>query len=154
MSDIDTPLTLLPMLVGKGGRLSHFSRPQHHDVVFLSVIVAVEVGGITILGFSDCFPCTALEVGDGLGFITLATTLSDSTTTLCTSDTDPFCGGRGLMNKNAARMLERMTRDARKVRSTLGLASWLMIVKGPGSEDRGGSESLSERPWTASIAGS
>jgi len=151
---MDTPLAPFPTLVGRAGRLSHFSRPQHHDVVFLSGIVAVEVGGTTILGFSGCFPCTALEVGDGLGFITLATILSVSPTTLCTSDTDPFCGGKGLMNSNAARMLETMTRVARKVRSTLGFARWLMIVKGPGNEDSEGSESVSERPWTASIAGS
>ena len=51
-------------------------------------------------------------------------------------------------------MLERMTRVAKKVRSTLGFARWLITVKGPGSEDSDGSESASERPWTPSMAGS
>ena len=58
------------------------------------------------------------------------------------------------MNSNAARMLERMTRDARRVRSMLGFARWLKIVKGPGKEENDGKESVRERPWTVSIAGS
>lgn len=129
------PLILLLTLVGRAGRLSHFSRPQHHEVVFLSVVVVPVVAD-----FSGCFPFTALEVGDGSGLIILATTLSDPMTTLWTNDTDPFCCGGGLMKSNAARMLDRITRDARKVRSTLGFVRWLRIVKGSGNEDSDGSE--------------
>lgn len=51
-------------------------------------------------------------------------------------------------------MLERMTRDARKARSTPGFARWLRIAKEPESEDHDGSESASERPWTLSRVGS
>jgi hypothetical protein len=50
------------------------------------------------------------------------------------------------MSRYAARILERMTRVAKKVRSTLGFERWLMIVIGPGSEDSEGNESTSERP--------
>lgn len=148
VSDMDAPLIVFATLTGRGGRLSHFSKPQHHDVVFLSVIV----GGAAIAGFF--FPFTAIEVGDGPAFITSTTTLSVSTKTLWTSETDPFCCGRGLTKSNAARMLERMTTVAKKVRSTLGFARWLIIVKGPGSENNDDSESASERPWTLSMAGS
>ena len=137
------PLSLFLAVVGRAGRLSHFNKPQHHDVVFLSS--AVVVGGGAIVGFSF-FPFTG---DDGPALIIPATTLSSTT-----SETDPFCPGRGLLNSKAARMLERMTRVANKMRSTLGFAKWLMIVKGPGSEDSDGSESASERPWTLSIAGS
>ena len=120
-------------------------------MVFLSAVVL----GTTIVDFSGCFPFTALEVGDGPELITPpTTTLSVAKTTLWTSDIDPFCCGRGLINSNAARILERMTRDARRVRSTLGFARWLRIVRGPEREDNDGSESVSERPWTVSIAGS
>ena len=156
VSDIDTPLILFLTLVGRAGRLSHFSRAQNHDVVSLSVVVVVVVvagAAAAIVGSSGCFPFTALEVGDVPELIISATTLSVSTTTLWTIETDPFCCG-SLINSNAARMLERMTRVARKVRSTLGLVRWLMTVKGPGSEDSDGRESTSERPWTLSIAGS
>jgi hypothetical protein len=136
---MEAPLILF-LIVGRAGRLSHFSKPQHHDVVFLSVVV-----GGAIVGFLF-FPFTMIEVGDGPAVITLPATLSVSTATLWTSKTDPFCGGRGLINNNAARILERITRVAKMARSTLGFARWLMIVKGPGSENSDGSESASERP--------
>jgi hypothetical protein len=146
---MDTPLILF-LIVGRAGRLSHFSSVQNHDVVFLSVAV---VAGAAILGFSSCSPFIALEVGDVPELIISASTLSVSTT-LWTNETDPFCCGRGPINSNAARMLATMTKVAKKVRSTLGFARWLMTVKGPGSEDSDGSESASEMPWTLSIAGS
>ena len=138
---MDAPLILFLVLVGRAGRLSHFSKPQHHDVVFLSVFVGGAIVGLLF------FPFTAIEVGDGAALIILAATLSVSTATLWTSKTDPFCcGGRGLINSSAARILERITRVAKMVRSTVGFARWLMIVKGPGSENSDGSESDSERP--------
>ena len=76
---MDTPLILFLKLIGRAGRLSHFTRAQNHDVVFLSVVV---VAGAVIVGFSGCFPFTTLEVGDDPVLIISATTLSDSTTTL------------------------------------------------------------------------
>jgi len=140
-------LSLVLTVVGRAGRLSHFSKPQHHDVVFLSSTAVV--GGGAIVGFSFLFPFTRIEFGEGPPLIT---TLSVSTA----SETDPFCPGRGLFSKSskAARMVARMTRVANKVRSTVGFARWVMIVKGPGSEESDGNESVSERPCTVSMAGS
>ena len=135
-------LSLIPfLLAGRAGRLSHFNNPQHHDVVLFSTVV----GGTTIVGFLACFPFAALEVGDGSQLIVLSTIRTGFTTTTLWSD--PFCCDRGAMKSNAARMLETMTRDARKMRSTLGFERCqLKIAKGPENEDHDGSESVRERP--------
>jgi len=96
---------------GMAGRLSHLTRPQNIDEVF----------------FSSLFSKITTELFIEPLLTLLSTVVCDRTTpTPGMIETPPFRAvlGGGRRNKTAARMLERITRVARKVSHKFGFVSW------------------------------